>query len=328
MTISSSTRKAGPFTGNGVTTSFPFTFKVFTASDLYVVLADTSTGIETVQTLTTNYTVSLNADQNANPGGSVVMLTAPAAGYTLTLTSAIAQTQAVDLQNAGGFYPSVINSALDKLTILIQQMQTYLTGALKLPLSAGSNVSATLPTPSGGKLLGWAADGLSIQNLDASGVGAGTIGTTQLADGGVTTAKIADANVTAAKLAAGAAAANIGYTPANDTLVAKLGTAQQFTARQRTAPVTDNDLSLDLAAANDFVCTPTAGGTLTFTNITAGCKGEILLVNNSNYAIAKAAAVKCPSSMLTTISATGRYRLAYSSLDGTNVDVTASAALS
>ena len=112
-----------------------------------------------------------------------------------------------------------------------------------------------------------------------------------------------------------------------DVDTAKLDVAQQFTARQRTSPTTDNDLSLDLAAANDFVCTPTAGGTLTFTNITAGCKGEILLVNNSNYAIAKAAAVKCPSSMLTTISATGRYRLAYSSLDGSNVDVTNSAAL-
>lgn len=115
---------------------------------------------------------------------------------------------------------------------------------------------------------------------------------------------------------------------AHDAATAKTNQAQQFSARQRTTPLTDNDLSFDLAAANDFVCTPTAGGTLTFTNITAGCKGEIVLVNNSNYTIAKAAAVKCPSSMLTTISATGRYRLAYSSLDGTNVDVTASAALS
>lgn len=114
---------------------------------------------------------------------------------------------------------------------------------------------------------------------------------------------------------------------AYDANTAKLNVAQQFSARQRTTPVTDNDLSFDLAAGNDFYCTPTAGGTLTFTNITAGCKGEVLLVNNSNYAIAKAAAVKCPSSMLATISATGRYRLAYSSLDGTNVDVTASGAL-
>lgn len=112
-----------------------------------------------------------------------------------------------------------------------------------------------------------------------------------------------------------------------DAATAKTNQAQQFTAPQRTDPLADNDLSFDISAKQDFVCTPTAGGTLTFVNITAGCKGEILLVNGSNYTIAKAATVKCPSSMLPAISATGRYRLAYSCLDGTNVDVTASGAL-
>lgn len=117
---------------------------------------------------------------------------------------------------------------------------------------------------------------------------------------------------------------------AYDAATAKTNQDQQYTKPQRTTPLTDNDLTFDIGSggAQDFVCTPTAGGTLTFTNIRAGAKGEILLVNNSNYTIAKAATVKCPASMLAAISATGRYRLAYSSLDGTNVDVTNSAALS
>ena len=42
-----------------------------------------------------------------------------------------------------------------------------------------------------------------------------TVTTAKLAASAVTTPKIADANVTAAKLAAGAAVANVGYTPAN-----------------------------------------------------------------------------------------------------------------
>lgn len=164
MTISSSNRKAGPFTGNGITTSFPFTFKVFQASDLYVVLADTSSGVELVQALTTNYTVSLNADQNTTPGGSVVMLTAPASGFTLTLTSAIPQTQAVDLQNNGGFYPAVINAALDKITILIQQVTERVDRAL---LSAVSSVThAKLPAPAATKVLAWNAAGTDLENVD------------------------------------------------------------------------------------------------------------------------------------------------------------------
>ena len=54
MTISSTTRKAGPFTGNGVTVAFPFAFKVFTVADVLVVQAVTATGIETTKTLTTD----------------------------------------------------------------------------------------------------------------------------------------------------------------------------------------------------------------------------------------------------------------------------------
>ena len=144
MTISSSNRKAGPFTGNGVTTAFPFTFKVFTAADVLAVLAVTATGAETTQILTTNYTVTLNADQNANPGGTLTMLVPPATGRTLTLTSQVAPTQAVDLQNAGGFYPSVINTALDKATILIQQLTEKVSRAVTVSISSGADPATVI----------------------------------------------------------------------------------------------------------------------------------------------------------------------------------------
>ena len=133
-------RKAGPFSGNGSQTSFPFTFKVFQASDLYVVLTDSS-GVETVQTLTSQYTVSLNSNQDTNPGGSVVMLTAPASGYTLTLSSQVPQTQNLVLTNTGGFYPTVLNDEFDKLTILIQQVSEQVGRAAKLPISSTADAN-------------------------------------------------------------------------------------------------------------------------------------------------------------------------------------------
>ena len=109
--------------------------------------------------------------------------------------------------------------------------------------------------------------------------------------------------------------------------IVQTASAQTFTASQRGTVTTDNDLSFNMATTNNFKCTPTAGGALTFTNITAGQSGYILLVNGSNYAITAAATTKVGSTFLSTISATGTYLISYMS-DGTNVYCTASGALS
>jgi hypothetical protein len=90
MTISSTNRKAGPYIGNGTTTVFPFYFKVFTAADVEVVKLNVSTNVETTLALTTDYTVTLNTDQNANPGGSITLVAgALASGFNLVVTSDI-----------------------------------------------------------------------------------------------------------------------------------------------------------------------------------------------------------------------------------------------
>lgn len=142
MTISSQTRKTAIFNGNSVTTAFPFTFKVFEAADLLVVQADAN-GVETVLTLTTDYTVSLNSNQNSNPGGTVTLVTALPTGETMVITSELDLLQSVDLTNQGGFYPRVINDALDRLTIISQQLQEQVDRSAKLPITS-SDDPATL----------------------------------------------------------------------------------------------------------------------------------------------------------------------------------------
>ena len=100
-----------------------------------VVLAD-ATGAESDLVLGTNYTVALNADQDANPGGTVTTTAAYATGYTLTLTSGLQNLQPVTLTNNGGFYPTVINNALDRLTILVQQLAEQVGRAVKVSISS------------------------------------------------------------------------------------------------------------------------------------------------------------------------------------------------
>lgn len=135
MTISNTPRKAGPYAGNGSATTFAFAFKVFSAADVLVVRADTATGIEATLTLTTDYTVSLNADQDTSPGGTITTTTAPATGQTITLSSDMAYTQPVELTNNGGFYPRVINDALDRLTIGQQQLAEQVGRSIKTYIS-------------------------------------------------------------------------------------------------------------------------------------------------------------------------------------------------
>lgn len=144
MTISTSTRTAGPFLGNGVTTVLPFTFKVFATTDL--VLTNTSAaGVDTTLVLGTHYTVTLNANQDVSPGGNVTMLTAPPTGEKTTVVSAVPDTQTNVFTVGGAWSPTVMNSALDKLTILELQGKANVSRALKIPSSDGS-INTELPT--------------------------------------------------------------------------------------------------------------------------------------------------------------------------------------
>jgi hypothetical protein len=141
--ISSTIRKVGPFSGTGLVSTYPFSFKVFTASDLKVVQAD-SEGVETVLTLNSAYTASVNANQDSNPGGSITLTTALPTGSSLIITSAIAQTQGVQVTDLGGFYPAVLNALHDRITILTQQLQEQIDRCVKYSITDPA-LLATLP---------------------------------------------------------------------------------------------------------------------------------------------------------------------------------------
>ena len=110
---------------------------------------------------------------------------------------------------------------------------------------------------------------------------------------------------------------------AYDADTAKTDVAQTFTISQRGTITSDNDLSFDLNATNNFSCTPTAGGTLTFTNHTSGQSGFILLDNSGGHAITAAATTKINATDLTAISTAGVYLLSYFD-NGTNAYVVVS----
>ena len=127
MTVSSTTTK-NSYSGDGSTTTFAYAFKIFADADLTVILRSAA-GTETVQTLTTNYTVT-NAG-NAN-GGNVVFVTAPASGVTVVIRRNMAQTQSTDYTANDPFPAESHEDALDRLTFIAQQQQEELDRSIKL----------------------------------------------------------------------------------------------------------------------------------------------------------------------------------------------------
>ena len=129
MTISSTTVK-NSYSGDGSTTTFNYTFKIFADSDLQVIIRS-STATETVKTITTHYTVT--GAGNAN-GGTVVFTAGniPASGETVVLRRAVPQTQAIDYIANDPFPAESHEEGLDRATMTLQQLQEEVTRSIKL----------------------------------------------------------------------------------------------------------------------------------------------------------------------------------------------------
>lgn len=132
MAISSETRRAGPFQGNGTQTTFEFEFKIFDPSEVRVMVS-TDNG-ETESELDSDlYDTELNADQDGMPGGTVTLTEALAEGSILSILSDVPYLQPMVLTNRGGFYPDMLNDSSDRAVILAQQNREILERTLKVP---------------------------------------------------------------------------------------------------------------------------------------------------------------------------------------------------
>lgn len=137
MTVASPLAQAGPFAGDGGNTVFPFSFQVFKPEDVRAVRTRRAGALffDTELHAGTDFSVTVQADQRSNPGGTVTLAAPLQTDETLTLLRRVQATQNTAIPNQGGFYPEVIEAALDKLTMLVQQLETDLRRALLLSVA-------------------------------------------------------------------------------------------------------------------------------------------------------------------------------------------------
>ncbi|EPN9526757.1 GDSL-type esterase/lipase family protein [Cronobacter malonaticus] len=117
------------YTGNGTTTNFDYNFRVFKRTDLVVSVLDLDNNL-TELILDTDYTVTGAGGYN---GGKVILSAPLANGWKISISRNLPLTQDTDLRNQGSFFPEVHEDAFDKLTMLIQQVWSRFSLALRKP---------------------------------------------------------------------------------------------------------------------------------------------------------------------------------------------------
>jgi len=157
-TITNTTLASPTYNGNGATTAFATGFQFAANADLQVIVTS-STGVETIKTLTTHYTVT-GAGNSA--GGTVTFLSAPVVGEKVNIRSNVTLDQQTDYIEGGSFAASTHEAALDKLTKISQQIKEQANRSITLPIS-NQSVETQTNTITAGYVLRVNTDGDGIE---------------------------------------------------------------------------------------------------------------------------------------------------------------------
>jgi len=156
MTVSSSTNRNGPYSGNGSTTAFARTFLVTDADHLKV--------YQTISGVTTEVTSGITKDGIGTASGNVTFDTAPATGTSITLIRETPLTQETDYSAQGVVSTTQVETDLDLAAMRVQDQQEALGRSVKVPV-ASSLANLELPTPAAGAAIGWNAAGDGMANI-------------------------------------------------------------------------------------------------------------------------------------------------------------------
>ena len=110
-------------TGDNSDVTFSFGFQIYANTDIKVYKKVIATGVSTLQTLTTNYSVAIT---EGAPGGVVTYVVAPTTLQQSRIVCDVPPTQPTSLRTNGKFADDQIEDMFDRITILIQQIEARL----------------------------------------------------------------------------------------------------------------------------------------------------------------------------------------------------------
>ena len=171
MTISSQTSKVTA-SGNDVATTFSFSpIVIFESGNLVVVVTDAA-GTETTiseGTGSTNYSVSVSS----YPGTGSITYPASggtplATGATITIKRVLTLEQSLDLDNQGGYFADLQETAFDKAIAVDIQQQEEIDRSFRFPIGYTGGISTESDTPAANKFLKVNAAGTALEWADTT----------------------------------------------------------------------------------------------------------------------------------------------------------------
>jgi len=151
MTLSAAATRI-QYVGDGTTTTFAIPFS-FQSNGSYVAVykrdETTTPAVETLQTNGSDYTIS---------GANVVFGVAPVANIKILIIRTLPFSQTFDAITNGAFLAESLESQVDRITMMLQQLSEELDRCVKFPITYNTT-DRRLAEPSQGKFLKWDGSG-------------------------------------------------------------------------------------------------------------------------------------------------------------------------
>ena len=144
MTISTADLRE-EYTAASGQTVFSFNFRIFETTDITVYQTASGSAYDDSLNITTAYTVSMNADQSASPGGSITLTSGATLGDKITIVSNIPETRTTDFQVGGEFSADVVDNEYDRVVSLAKQAGAKSSRAMLAPESEQNAGALQLP---------------------------------------------------------------------------------------------------------------------------------------------------------------------------------------
>lgn len=287
MTISSTASRVSA-NGNGVTTVFSFPYKFLADADLKVIEKNITTGVETLKTVTTHYTVT---GAGASAGGSVTMLVPPANGTSLIVYRDPSPVNGLDLTDNDRMPAEEVEKQLDRTVMMVQRLRDLNSRTVSLPEGYTGSFDPKLPailTPGTVLVINEDGDGFEIgPTLDEiinaiTTTGDSATDAAASAEAALDSANAADASADSAAASATAAAASATAAANSESTATAAATSAADDAADAASAAAAATAAADSAFWNDIVFLTSADSPRT---ILASERGKLFAIDCTGGAV-------------------------------------------